>query len=100
MKQFLITYTFSQGSEADWRKEIDTFIAAIENDPELHGKLSYRCMKSGKGPEYFHIATVEDESVTTLLGQRDFFKHYSEKTEEVSGGNVRVMPLELIAETK
>jgi hypothetical protein len=31
--------------------------------------------------------------------QRDFFKHYTEKTRQVAGGEVTVTPIELIAET-
>jgi hypothetical protein len=33
------------------------------------------------------------------LQQRDFFKHYTEKTRQVAGGEVTVTPIELIAET-
>lgn len=100
MKQFLISYTFSGGSESDWHAEINRFIAALENDPDLKGRISYRCMKSAKGPQYFHLATVNDETAAKDLGEKDFFKHYTEQTELVSGGSVTVTPLELIAESK
>jgi hypothetical protein len=99
MKQFIITYAFTEGSEEAWQAEINTFISALKNDPELQGKITYRCMKSLKGPEYYHLATVADEEVGKLLGQRDFFKHYTEETERVAGGVVTVTPLELIAST-
>jgi hypothetical protein len=33
------------------------------------------------------------------LRSRNFFKHYTEKTRQVAGGEVTVTPIELIAET-
>jgi len=99
MKQFLISYRFSEGSEADWHAEINQFITALQNDPDLKGKISYRCLKSTKGPEYYHLATVVDEGVTKILSTKEFFKHYTEQTERVGGGNVTVTPLEVVAET-
>ena len=100
MKQFLISYRFSEGSEADWQAEIKRFITALSNDPEFRGKIAYRCLKSAKGPEYYHLATPVDEEAVKLLGKRDYFKHYSEQMEFVSKGTVTVTPLEFIAETK
>ncbi|MEA2867264.1 MAG: hypothetical protein QOE39_1979, partial [Bradyrhizobium sp.] len=44
-------------------------------------------------------AAVDEQAIKTLQ-QRDFFKHYTEKTRQVaSGGEVVVTPIELIAET-
>jgi len=40
-----------------------------------------------------------DEAAIKTLQSRDFFKHYTEKTRQVAGGEVVVTPLELIAET-
>jgi hypothetical protein len=57
-------------------------------------------MKSGKGPDYFHIATVHDPAAVEVLQQQPFFKQYNERTREVSNGGVEVLPLELVAETK
>ena len=100
MKNFIITYNFTEGTEADWHAEINKFIAAVEADPELQGNISYTCYKSTKGPEYYHMVTVADENIPKILGERDFFKHYTEKTEWVGGGNVQVTPIEQIASTK
>jgi hypothetical protein len=43
MKQFLIRYRRTEGSPEDWHREIDRFIAAIDADPALKGKIGYRC---------------------------------------------------------
>jgi hypothetical protein len=99
MKYILITYRFEEGIEADWQQEIKRFIMALQNDPELKDKITYRCLKSMKGPEYYHLATVVDDAAAKLLNQRDFFKHYTEQNEHISGGTVQVTPLDLIAAT-
>jgi hypothetical protein len=62
MKQFLIKYRHTNGSTEDWHREIGQFIAAIDGDPALAGKVGYRCLKARDGADYFHIATVHDDS--------------------------------------
>ena len=56
-------------------------------------------MKTKDGADYYHIATPADDNAVKTLQQRDFFKHYTEKTRQVAGGDVVVTPIELIAET-
>jgi hypothetical protein len=41
---------------------------------------------------------LKPQAIKTLQ-QRDFFKHYTERTRQVAGGEVTVTPIELIAET-
>ena len=99
MKQFLIRYRRTEGSTEDWHREIGKFISAIDADPALKGKIGYRCLKARDGEDYFHIATVHDDSGRVALQERAFFKHYTEATKIVSGGTLEVLPLETIAET-
>ena len=100
MKYFLIKYRFEHGSQAEWHQEMARFIAALENDPELRGKISYRCMKAQDGADYYHIASAADDQAPKTLGSRDFFTHYTERCEAAAaGGNVEVLPLEIVAET-
>jgi hypothetical protein len=99
MKRFLIRYQFKNGSREAWHEQIAKFIAALDNDPDLKGKISYRCMKERDGAGYYHIAAVSDEQARQALQQKDFFKRYTEESKRVSGGEVEVLPLETIAET-
>jgi hypothetical protein len=100
MKHFLIKYRFTEGSEAAWRERVEGFIAAIEADPDLTGRIAYRCMKAGNGSgEYYHIAATADDEAGKALQSKDFFKAYTEETRRVSGGTVEVLPLAIIAET-
>jgi hypothetical protein len=99
MKHFMIKYQFANGTTEEWHQEIERFISAIDNDSELKGKISYRCMKNRDDSSYMHLAAAVDEQAIKTLQARDFFKHYTEKTRQVAGGEVVVTPIELIAET-
>ena len=99
MKHFMIRYTRSSGDEADWHRDIAGFIAALDGDPDLNGRISYRCMKLRDAPDYIHLAAAADEAAVKTLQGKEFFKRYTEKTREVSGGGVTVTPIEIIAET-
>src|SRR5580704_17785944 len=99
MKHFMIKYQFANGTTPEWHREIEKFISALDNDPELKGKISYRVMKNRNDSSYYHLAAAADEAAVKTLQSRDFFKHYTEKTRQVAGGEVTVTPIEMIAET-
>ena len=99
MKHFMIRYQLARGVTEDWHREIGRFIAALNDDPELKGKITYRCMKTRDDSGYYHLATAADERAVKTLQERDFFKQYTQKTRQVAGGDVVVTPIELIAET-
>ena len=99
MNYFLIQYRFKEGSQEQWHAEIAQFIGALDSDPELKGKIGYRVMKNRDDAGYTHLAAAADEQAVKTLQGRDFFKHYTEKTRQVAGGEVVVTPIELIAET-
>jgi hypothetical protein len=100
MKHFMIKYRFTNGTKEQWHADIARFIADLDNDPVLSGKISYRCMKGRDGADYYHLAGAADEHAIRALQEREFFKRYTEQTKLVAGGAVEVLPLELIAETK
>jgi hypothetical protein len=100
MKHFMIKYEFKNGTTEAWHQEIGRFIKAIDSDPELKGRLSYRCLKNRDDGHYFHLASVTDDTVQKALQSRDFFKHYQEMTRKVAaGGEVTVTPIEMIDQT-
>lgn len=99
MKQFLIRYRLTNGTPDAWHQDVAKFIAALDGDPDLKGRISYRVMKTKDSSDYYHIASPADDDAVKTLQQRDFFKAYTEKTRAVAGGDVTVSPLEIIAET-
>ncbi|HTA99117.1 MAG TPA: hypothetical protein VK804_01455 [Bradyrhizobium sp.] len=100
MKHFMIKYQFANGTPEEWHREVARFITALDTDPELKGKISYRVMKNRDNASYFHLAAAADEAAVKALQSRDFFKHYTERTRQAaSGGEVTVTPIEVIGAT-
>jgi hypothetical protein len=100
MKHFLIKYRFTNGTQEQWHQDIKDFIAALQNDADLKGRISYRCMKVRDDLAYYHLASAVDDQAIKSLQEREFFKRYTDKTKSVAGGKVEVVPLEMIDETK
>ena len=100
MKYFLIKYQRKKVAEDEWHRSIAQFIAALDADAGLKGKISYRCMKRRDGVDYFHLAAAADDEAVKTLQSRDFFKRYTEQTKLTGGGEVEVLPLEMVAETR
>jgi hypothetical protein len=99
MKYFLIKYRLKNGAAERWHQDIARFIAALDADPDLSGKVSYRCMKGRDGSDYYHLAAAADEQAIKALQSREFFSRYTEQTKLAAGGEVEVLPLEIVAET-
>jgi hypothetical protein len=100
MKHFLIKYRFAEGSQEDWHQEVARFIAGIEGDPVLNGRISYRCMKANNGSgDYYHFAAAADDEAAKALQQREFFRSYTDHSKRISAGSLEVVPLAVIAET-
>ena len=100
MKYSMIKYQFANGTKDDWHREVARFIAAIEGDAELKGRILYRCMKNRDDSSYFHLAAAADDAAVKTLQSRDFFRAYQARTREVAAnGNVTVTPIEVVAET-
>jgi quinol monooxygenase YgiN len=99
MKYFLIKYRLQNVAPEAWHKEVAEFIAALDGDPALKGKISYRCMKSRAGADYYHLAAAVDEQAVKALQSSPSFSRYTEKIKELAGGQVEVLPLDIVAET-
>jgi len=100
MKHFLIKYRLQTMPTDAWHREVAQFIAALDGDPALKGKITYRCMKSRDGSDYFHLASAADEQAVKALQQSAFFSRYTELIRQAAGGAVEVLPLEVVAETQ
>jgi hypothetical protein len=100
MKHFLIKYRFQDGSPDGWHEEIRRFIAAIESDETLDGRIAYRCMKAlDLSEDRYHLAAAEDDEAAKALQEREFFNRYTGESKRVSGGSLEAVPLAIIAET-
>jgi hypothetical protein len=99
---FQIAYTFRLGDDAveAWHHRVAEFIAAIDADPVLAGRVRYRCLKAQSGPAYVHLAEVADDQAAKLLQEREYFRAYTAEIRRVGGGVVEVTPFSLVAETR
>jgi hypothetical protein len=101
MKHSIIRYEFANGSEAEWRAEIARFIAELDNDPIIAGRIAYRVTKAGNGPAYTHLTAATDDDAVKALQASAFFKHYQEAIRRVArDGKVDVTGIEVLAETR
>jgi hypothetical protein len=100
MKRFMIEYTYrpESGPPEAWHERVAAFIAALEADAELKDRIGYRVLKARDSADYYHLVEADDDA-PDLLARRPWFKAYTEETKRV-GGEVRVLRLEAIAETK
>ena len=99
MKYFLIKYRLQNASQDEWHKHVAEFISALDSDPALKGKITYRCMKNSKGADYYHLASATDDQAIKALQQSPSFSRYTERTKQVAGGDVDVLPLDIVAQT-
>ena len=101
MKHSMIRYQFANGSEEEWRAEIARFIAELDSDPVIAGRIAYRVTKIRNQPAYFHLAAATDDDAVKALQGSAFFKRYQEATRRVAAdGKVEVVGIEVIAETR
>jgi len=99
MKHFLIKYRRKPDADPAWHEQIAEFISRLNADPELSGKIHYRCMKTRDGSDYYHLAAAADDQAIKVLQSREFFTRYTAQTKAAAEGVVEVVPLEIIAET-
>jgi hypothetical protein len=67
MKQFLIRYRRGAMAAETWHQEIAHFIAALDGNPDLRGRISYRAMRVSDNDEYLHLATAADDQAIGIL---------------------------------
>jgi len=99
MKHFMIKYSVCQRRHRGLAPGNRPVHCRDRQRSRTQGRIIYRCMKNRDDANYMHLAAAADEQAIKALQSRDFFKHYTEKTRAVAGGEVTVTPLELIAET-
>lgn len=94
----LIQYDYV-GDEGEWMAACEAFVAAIDADPDLTGKFSYRISKAPDGVGRVHVGRWEAKETLAHLQAQDFFQTFAEKIGEFSGGKRTATPLELAAGT-
>ncbi len=99
MKRLLIRYRLREGAEESWRQEIARFVEALDSDPDVRGKISYRVIQVQGSSEYYHLVTAADDEAIKMLQSKEFFSHYTSQNKLVAENGTEVVPLEVIDET-
>ncbi|MBT7664936.1 MAG: hypothetical protein HN608_08420, partial [Rhodospirillaceae bacterium] len=94
----LIQYDYD-GDEGPWLAAAEEFVAAIDADPALHGKFSYRVNVAPDGVGRVHVGEWDSEETLSHLQSQDFFKTFAAKIGEFSGSGPNATRLSLAAET-
>ncbi len=95
----LIQYDYD-GDEAPWLAAIEAFVTAIDADPDLRRKFSYRVATAADGVGRVHVGRWDSEATLAHLQSQEFFKQFAGKIGEFSGGGPNATRLQLAAETK
>jgi hypothetical protein len=82
-----IVYEYS-GDEAAWKKATSDFIAAIDSDKEIAGRLHYRVNKARDGNRRVHWGWWDSPETVAKMQSRDYFKTFSAKVREMAGGTL------------
>src|ERR1700722_18145990 len=94
-----IRYTLHTPSE-EWEREVVAFIDAVECDPSLSGRISYRSYKGPDGVSFCHMSGAADAGALADLMAKPFFKQYAARVKEVSKSGPEVTQLNLVGGTK
>ena len=94
----LIQYNYD-GDEGAWMAAVEEFTAAIDADPALAGKFSYRVNIAADGVGRVHVGRWDAEETVAHLQGQDFFKRFAAKIGEFAGGAPNATRLRLAAET-
>jgi len=94
----LIQYDYD-GDESAWQTAVEGFVTAIDADPDLRGKFSYRVNTAADGVGRVHVGRWDKEETLAHLQAQDFFKQFAAKVGEFAGGSPNVTRLRQAAGT-
>ena len=94
-----IRYTLNTPSEL-WEQEVMAFIEAVDSDPSLSGRISYRSFKGADGVSFYHMSGAADAGALAELMAKPFFKEYAARVKAVSKIGPEVTQLNLVGGTK
>ena len=98
MRSITISYKFG-GPEGEWRKMVGDFIAAIDGDPEVAGKITYQVATADDRETRIHWGRWDNQDTLRTMQSRDYFKTFAERLRELTGGQQNVMASDVILKT-
>lgn len=87
MDGILIQYEYG-GDESRWQAVMETFILAVETDPDLKGKFTYSVCKTSEPMKRVHVGRWDSNQTLETLKQKSFFKTFTESMEKLAGDSL------------
>ncbi len=85
MRGITITYEYD-GPEDSWNEAVQTFVAAIDADPDVAGKFTYQVAVADDGKTRIHWGRWDSQETLQTLQSRDYFGAFAQKVREFAGG--------------
>ena len=79
-----IRYDYN-GNEDEWREAVNTFIDAVNDDPDIAGKFHYAVSVAGDGVLRSHTGRWDSQETHATLQSRDYFKTFAGKRTGMAG---------------
>ena len=98
MRTITIWYKY-HGPEENWRKVVGDFIAAIDGDPEIAGKLTYQVTIADDGETRIHWGRWDSQETLRVMQSRDYFKAFAQRVKEFAGGQPNSMSSDVVLKT-
>lgn len=84
MRGITITYQYD-GDEAEWKAAINTFIAAIDNDPAAAGKFTYQVAVADDGVTRYHWGRWDSAETLAHVQSQPYFQAFAPKVKDFAG---------------
>ncbi len=84
MRGITITYRYD-GDETVWRAAVNTFIAAVNDDPDAEGKFTYQVAVADDGVARFHWGRWDSAETLAHVQSQPYFKTFAAKVKDFAG---------------
>ncbi len=84
MRGITITYRYD-GDETEWLEAVNTFIAAIDADPEAVGKFTYQVAVADDGVSRFHWGRWDSAETLAHVQSQPYFQAFAPKVKMFAG---------------
>jgi hypothetical protein len=98
MNGIVVRYVYD-GDEAEWKRVIDAFLAAIATDPEVQGHFRYVVTIATDGVTRTHIGRWDSDEILKTLQARDYFAAFSETIRGFAGDTLEATRMRVYGET-
>ena len=98
MRSITITYQYD-GDEAVWHSEIDRFINALNNDPDIAAKFSYQVSIADDDKTRIHWGRWDNAETLSHVQTQDYFKTFAAQVRVFSGNGPGATVTNVVAKT-